>query len=385
MASTLTTFADLLKERYADANMVEQLSMADEPLYSMLEKAGDANIAGSEFVVPIIYSNPQGVAGNYTDALANTSNIAAAAWHIVPGNHVGTVEIGDKVLKASRGNNGAILDNKRVEIDGLYTTMGESQAAHIWGNGGQSIGQIGTIVSTNVWELADKAQICNFEYGMEIVLSTGDGSSTSDSEVDSGNSTTVAAVDRNLGRITVTGSDISGEAVGDYIFREGEFYGDQYASNAIMTGVQAFVDNQTTLPTLWGVSNTVRAYDRERFGGCSVPDADVNGMALSARIKTLLAWMAGRYKSKVPTHGFLHPEDFQLLETELEARRISGGRQGYAVRLHEADCRYRSRSDPDLFRPPRPEGELLRSPSRGLEAPLAGTSTAPRDGRRRSR
>jgi hypothetical protein len=197
--------------------------------------------------------------------------------------------------------------------------MAEAQSAYLWSNGGNAIGRIGAI-SSNTITLSDKSQICNFEVNQEITVS-GDGDGSAGTETERTGSSTISAVDRINGTITITVSDITGEAVGDYIFREGDFNGADAVT--IIKGVQTFVSTASTLPALWGVTSAIRMYDRQRFGGCYVPDDDMTGFSYEARIKTLLARMSSRYKSLTPTAGFLNPEDFMELETALEARRIT--------------------------------------------------------------
>ena len=70
MPSTLTTFDFALKTRYTDQK-VENLTMADRPLFAMTKRNED--LSGTSFVVPLIHVNPQGAAG---DALATAQTNA---------------------------------------------------------------------------------------------------------------------------------------------------------------------------------------------------------------------------------------------------------------------------------------------------------------------
>jgi len=88
----------------------------------------------------------------------------------------------------------------------------------------------------------------------------------------------------------------------------------------VIKGVQAFITATAAPPALWGITANTRAVDPERFAGCRVDAAELNGKTYEERIKLLLARMTGVYKSKRPTAGFMHPEDFSTLDTILSAR-----------------------------------------------------------------
>jgi hypothetical protein len=317
MGSTLTTFDALLKERYEDPSLVEELIYPDNPLLAMLEKRGDTGMVGSDMPVPIMYGNPQGASSSFTKAQANASNVKAAKWSITAGDYHGVVEIGDKVIKASRNNKGAFLEDKRVEIDGLWETAGENLSIYTWGNGGNALGRIAAITSTTA-TLESPSDAQNFEVDMYVVSSTADGSGTSDALTDSADQTIITGVNRSTGVLTLTTGDISGMTVGDYLFREGDFFGD--TGTVIIKGIQAFIASSDSPAALWGVAANTRAIDPQRFAGCRVPTSELNGKSYEERIKVLTAYMSGRFKAKMPTAGFMHPEDFQVLETLMTAR-----------------------------------------------------------------
>ena len=320
MGSTTTTYAAVLKERYEDSSIVEKLVYSDNVLLSMLEKRGDTGMSGDSLKIPLFYGNPQGAGGTFSVAQTNVSNTKSVAWDIEAGNYFGVVHIGDRVMSASRNNAGAYLENKTVEIDGLWETAGENLNLYSWGNGGQALGRIGSIQNTNDVYLVDASDIQNFEIDMLVVASNNDGSTSTDTLIDSSDQTIVTAVNPNAGYFTINVSHLSGLAAGDYLFRESDFFGD--TGTVVIKGVQSFIAASDTPPTLWGVSNTTRATHPQRLGGCRVPNTELQGKSYEDRIKILLARMAGRYKAKMPTAGFMHPENFQVLETLMSARGI---------------------------------------------------------------
>ncbi len=318
MGSTLTTFDALLKEDYIDSDRVEELIYPENVLLGKLEKRGDTGMVGDQMPVPIIYGLPQGLASPFTTAQTNVSNIKAEKFVITAGDYHGVVHIGDKVMMASRTNRGAFLENKVTEIDGLYEQAGENFSSYIWGNGGNALGQIAAI-NSNTITLVNSADAMNFEVGMTVVGSAADGSVATDSLRDSGDGTTVSGINRAVGDVTLTSvAAIAGLAVGDYLFRQGDFFGDQGV--IVFKGVQAFMPGSDALGDLWGITGTTRRTDVQRFGGCRVDPALLGAKSYEQRIKLLFAQMTGRFKAKKPTAVFMHPEDFDVLDTALGAR-----------------------------------------------------------------
>lgn len=321
--STLTTFDGLLKERYYDSSIVERLTYPDNVLLAMLEKRGDTGMVGDVMPVPIISALPQGIGGVFstaqTNAAATGGTVRTAKWAITAGDYYGVVHIGDKLLEASRSNAGAFLEDKRLEIDGLYEQAGESLSIYSWGNGGQYIGQVASISGNDI-ALVEAADAQNFEVGMLIDASANDGSDTAHT-LRANTGCTVTNINRATSAQTLsTVAAITGLAINDYLFRSGDFFGN--VGTTVLKGVQAFMPATDALvnATLWGITGTTRLTDVQRYGGCRVDPTLTAGRNYEERIKILLAQMTGRFKAKMPTAGFLNPEEFQVLETLMTSR-----------------------------------------------------------------
>ncbi len=319
MASTLTTFDALLKERYLP-DVVEKLTYPENPLFGMLEKRGDTGMVGDQMPVPIITALPQGLAAPIATAQTSASNIVASKFVIQAGDYSGSVSIGDKVMKASRTNQGAFLEDKVLEIDGLYEQGGENLSVYLWSNGGNALGRVASIgPGANDITLVNSIDGQNFEVGMSCRESANDGSDSSHTLLTG--TTTVSGVNRATGVVTFTDrTQYSSLAVGDYFFRTGDFGGS--GSTTILKGVQAFITPSDSPAALWGISAATRATDPQRYAGCRVDSTLLNGKSYEERIKILFAQMTGRFKSKAPTAVFMNPEDFQILETLMSARGV---------------------------------------------------------------
>jgi hypothetical protein len=320
--SSLTTFAALMKEKYEDSDVVEELVFPQNVLLGMLEKRGDEGMVGNVMPVPYFTANPQGVGGVFstTQTVAGTTagNTVSHQLNIEAGEYYGDVEIGDKVLKMSRTNRGAFLSNKEVEIDGLWETAGESLNLYAWSNGGCALGQIKAIVGNKLY-LVNASDAANFEVGMLLVASANDGSDASHS-LRTG-SDAVDGINRAEGYVDMDNvADITSLAVGDYLFRSGDFFGD--TGVVVLKGVQAFITATDSPAALWGVTANTRAADPQRHAGYRVYADELIGKNIEERIRILCAQGTSRFKARPFTAGFLHPEDFVVLETLMAAKGI---------------------------------------------------------------
>lgn len=321
MPSTIASFDFALKAYYGESR-VENLVEADRPELALVKK--DEDFVGDLQKIPLIDQRPQGTGGNFSVAQGNRTNVSGAAWSITVGDYFGFVEIGDKVIKASRGNPSAFLENKTVEIDGLYGQMSDDIARAFWvGNGGIQIGQYGSASGTTI-TLVNAEDIVNFEIGMVVVASSASGSSSTDA-LRSG-SMTVQTVDRTNGKFTVDVA-IAGLTANDYLFRQGNFAGN--TGGYIMAGVNEFIYSNDSPPALYGLTRTT---DAQRRAGCRLPATEVGSIGIEERIQLLLTRMISRYKGPGASHVWLNPEDWNSLGIALQNRGFQ--------RMEEKDAKF---------------------------------------------
>ena len=109
--STIETFAFAIKDRFDKVSHVENLTLAERPLLAMIDK--DEDFQGDGTHIPLIHGNPQGIASSsLAQAQTSKSNVLGKKFILTAGDYQGSVDIGDKVITASRGNPGAFLHNK---------------------------------------------------------------------------------------------------------------------------------------------------------------------------------------------------------------------------------------------------------------------------------
>jgi len=310
--STLTTFNYMTKLRYTPER-VANLTLKDNPWLGLIKK--NSGFSGEGMRIPIIGVNPQGTGATRAGSQTAKTNSGGQKFTLVTGEYDGSVDIGDKVLKSTRDNNGAFLENKVVEMDGLYETMASDLDVYLHGNGGNSLGQI-TSVSTNTLLLTNVEDAVNFEVGMILEGSATDGTSGA---VYSGTAT-VTAVARDAGTVTVDDATAintgTGAAADDYLFRAGTHA--QTSGVDIVHGIQEFIYSTSTgVPALLGMTRTS---DPIRYAGCRVPSSEITSMGIEQRLRHLGMYMTGQYHGPGADTGLLNPYDWERLSTSLQSR-----------------------------------------------------------------
>jgi len=321
MASTISSFDFILKQTYTESR-VENLVEADCPELALVKK--DEGFEGESQQVSLIDQRPQGTGGVFGTAQANRTNVSGAAWTVTTGDYFGFVEIGDKVIKASRGNPGAFLENKTAEIDGLYSQMRDDIARAFWvGNGGIQIGQYASASDTTI-TLSNAEDIVNFEVGMVLVASSASGSGSTDAL--RAGTMTVQTVNRSAGTFVVDAA-IAGLTANDYLFRQGNFAGN--TGGQIIYGVGEFIYSSDSPPALYGMTRTT---DPQRRAGCRIAAADYAGLGIEERLQLLMTRMMSRYKGPGADKIWLNPEDWNTLGIALQNRGIQ--------RMEEKDAKF---------------------------------------------
>lgn len=325
MSSTLTTFDAFMKERYTK-DKIENLTKADRPLWALLPR--DEGCSGESFIEPIMIGNPQGLGATRAKAQTGAqqsgdgANVIGKKWTLTFGDYAGSVEIGEKVIRASKDDMGAFLRNQAVEIDGLYEAFADTMSTYLYSNGGQAVTGAGTFtISSGICTLSDPEAIANIHLGQILVASANDGSDSSHTLLGSGSVGYVVAVDHENGKFTV--STTSGGSAGTptgwtgtmYAFRDGDFGG--ASATEIFKGLGAWIPGSAPGSTsFYGVNRTVS----DLLSGVRVPSADIASLGNQQRIKKLATRMVSRFKGPGPSHIFMNPEKWQALADELESR-----------------------------------------------------------------
>lgn len=315
--STLTTFDFALKEYYTKQR-VENLCFADRPLLAKLAK--DTSLAGDICIEPLVIAPPAGVSGqlgaSYLDLARDGTggNVQGKKFACTIGEYHGEVLIGDKVIMASRSNEGAFLENKRVEIDSLYERMSDSLATYLYRNGGKALGEIAAGgITGEVATLTNPEDVANFYLGQYTQADTVDGTSGT---LHAGYS---YVTERDLENGTVTFEDISdmtGAAAGDFLFN----LGDAGITSTIITGLGGWIPAASSgIADLFGV---VRSSDATLLGGVRVKSSSLTGLGALQRISKLITQMTGVVRGPGPDAVFVNPSDWQNIADSLQSQGV---------------------------------------------------------------
>lgn len=300
-----------LHRRYAKPGKIENLASHDRVVLDMLNK-GSHSGSGKSFHEPVILSNPQGLASNFTDMLDISdgghegSATVVGEWTALYGDYVGAVNITDKDVAAGGDvPDGAYLKPFGLQSDSLIDSFGERMSTYIFSEPGKSIGTYnGNTVSSGVLTLlgtAAEGQILNFNKGQGLQVSSEDGSSTAHVLLGSGAKAYVIAVDYDGLTVTLSGTKGGAAGVGLnaafttadtslFLFNAGDFQGT--ASPTFI--IDSFADwIPSTAPT--GVFKGLDRTGDSRMGGVRLTAAQATGLSTEERIKKLVTKINGPF------------------------------------------------------------------------------------------
>lgn len=325
-ASTLTQFDAFLKEDYTD-DKINDLSKKDRPFFGRVTREEDHS--GKYYDHPLIVTNAQGLGATVAKAqqgsqqgAATGGNVLGKRWIVNWGDYTGSIEIGDKTIRASRNNAGAFLRDQTTEIDSLYNAFGDTMSTYLYSNGGMTVTPGGFTIAAGVCTLVNADDVVNIEFGQILAVSANDGSSAAHILLAGSAVGYVTSVNRNAGTFTVAATSGGATATPTnwagtmFGFRDGDFGGS--GANRIVLGLGAWIPSSD--PTSTTFENLDRTLDIARMSGVRLTSAEVANLGLEQRIKKLVTRMRGRNFGPGPTELYLNPEKWQALADSLESR-----------------------------------------------------------------
>lgn len=327
MASNLTTFAAFLKQYY-NPGQVTALTIKNRVFYAKVKKSLSS---GTPWVTPVIFANGQ--AGSATLANAQTvatgvsGNLQGKQWQSNFGDYSYVVDIGDKVIAASRDNVGAFFSNKTAEIDRAYEGFADVMGNYFLGAPGHSVtpGTFTYVAGTFTGTLLQPDDGVFLYVGMAIQVSVQSGDLVTDTLLAAGGTGFIVAINRNAGTFVVSttaggapANPANWTSVTYFAFRLGDFGGS--ASTRIVLGLSAWVPAADPSATVF--ENVDRTADLTALSGVRLTAAEIAGQNNEQRLKRLVARMCGRAAAPPPTDIFCHPEKWQDIVENLESRGI---------------------------------------------------------------
>lgn len=229
-----TAIAAVLKTQYTQKkvqNLVYKLS----PLMAMLPKRKD--FYGDNKVIAVQIGNPQAFGHAFAVAQGNLSPTIYKRFTIPRVKDYGFANVGGEAVDAASNDQGALLTVLKREFDNAFYTAGRRLNTSLFQKGGGAIGQIATTTTlgSTTLQLADPNQIVNFEVNQVLNLSATDGTTGAKRT----GTLTVLGVNRDIGALTLSAniSTVTGAALSDYIFQNGDFE----AVNTGLLGIPAWV------------------------------------------------------------------------------------------------------------------------------------------------
>lgn len=290
-----TNFAPALKRLWPQKR-VKNLSYGYGTLYALMPKKYD--FYGKSWELALRYGNPQGRSADLSVAQANRTDPKFAGWSIDSrGRDYGVIRVDRETKMASESNTGALLKFLDAQTEGVLKTVFLNLAMALYGNGEGVRGVIATGgIAGAVFTLSKEDDIVNFEVGQTIRKKGTTGSTTK---------TTVSAVDRENGKITVASA--TGWSAADEIIQDGDY--DAAASAGLLVkGLAGWIP--ATAPTSgdswWGVDRSV---DVTRLAGHRI--AYVTGKSIEQML--LLAGARMYREGAKPDHAFINPVDYNSL------------------------------------------------------------------------
>lgn len=292
-----------LKDVYSTDKVLEQ-SYGENPLFAFLSKEQGIMAGGRRYVQVCEIANPSGANATYENAMTDGTASTYEDFLISRKKQYQRIQVDHELLFSTQKQSDSFV-NALKEFDRGLKSLGEKIGRRAYRTQGGSIGKL-AISSTNTTTLAfaDNASVFNGHIGQVLVFAAADGTG---SLRDSGDTTTVTAIDHEAGTFTISdnlGTKISGVGTTDYVFPRGDF-------NLCLAGLEDWlpVDDRTT--KLAATFNSVtRSISPTYLGGVEMDGTAFGGLD---EVMIKLAGKVGKYGG-APTHVFANPESLSDLE-----------------------------------------------------------------------
>lgn len=263
MGLDLTSFDAALKQHYTN-DRVENMVYQDNPLLALLSKY--ESFGGRNLPIVIQYGNPQGRSKTFANAQTRggvtTSKVDDFLLTRVKDYSIATLD--NEALEASKGDANAFMEAATTEIDGAIHSLTRSLAVNIYRDSSSAIGQVNAAPSNNsgtfTLTLKEKQDVTNFEVGMKLVIYQNKSGGSARISQTGESSWPIAAVNRNTGVLTLTGTTDANKTIAadDFIFVEGD-------RGLGISGLEDWVPS--TDPTSTAFFGVDRSVDVTRLGG----------------------------------------------------------------------------------------------------------------------
>lgn len=304
MAShTLSNQDAVLKDYYTDDKIKEQ-SYGENPFFAFVKKERGQMAGGRRYVQPVEFAHPGGSSANYAKAMTNGTTSQYEDFLIARKKQYQRVQVDHELMFATQSQRESFrkaLD----EFDRGMKGLGEKIGRRLYRTQGGALAKMAnSSVAVAVITLADKASSFNFHIGQTLTFAAADGTG---SEWDSGDTTTVTAVDNENGLITVADTlnvKITGITTTSYVFAEGDF-------GQCLSGLEDWLpvdDRSTKLAASF--HSVTRSAAPDYLGGIYMDGTSMGGLD---EVIIKLVGKIGKYGGQT-SHIFANPESLSDLE-----------------------------------------------------------------------
>lgn len=300
---TIANQDSFLKDVYTEEKILEQ-SYGDNPCFAMVNKERGKMAGGRRYVQPVEFANPSGANADYASAMTDNTASSYEDFLIQRKKQYQRVQVDHELLFATEKKSDAYVSALK-EFDRGFKSLGEKIGRRIYRTQGGTIGKL-SIASTNTTTLSftDNAAVFNFHIGQTLVFALADGTG---SLLDSGDTTTVTAVDHEAGTVTIAdnlGTKIAGITTASFVFPRGDF-------NACLAGFEDWLPVDDRATKLAASFNSVTRSQAPVYLGGVFLDGTTFGGLDEVIIK--LTGKVGKYGGRT-SHIFANPESLSDLE-----------------------------------------------------------------------
>lgn len=306
-AATPTTHDAIIKHLYPNSDDVLVAMYENNTLFAMLKKSFDGY--GKNWHLPVRIAHTAGRSHSFDKAKQNKNASAVVEYQITITDNYSLYSVGGRLQRQTSNSKGAFVEAFEFELDSAMDALKRNMGYEPYGNGGGSIGQVGSGQTGATVTLSNINDIVKVEKNQVLVASTADGTSGT---VKPG-SVTVLSVDRDAGTITVTGNwnaaaNIPTIAASDYLFTEGDF-------GLGIKGLEAWIP--ATAPTAGDSFFSLdRSVDPVRLAGSRI---DLRTLGPEEQLQKMCQ-VSIRNGGKL-SHAFYNDLDFLALILALGSRR----------------------------------------------------------------
>lgn len=321
MAAAFSDATNVLKRLFADGVPLDLATRA-RVLLTKMEKVDD--FAGDDMAIPITVNNPQAAGPNPGVAYkaAFTGGTAANNYKrflLTQYTLHNSVRLTRQAIMAARAKGrGAFVDLLEDRTNGMLDQMGDVASQWLYGDGTAQIGSRATSGLTGeVVTLAIPDDVKHFWAGMQLVVYNGSGTSyrtISGASGDGGIYVTVASVDEDNGKFTLTTGDAA--AIGS--FSDGDFFAPAGVTSSFQAwpGLAAWLP--LTTPSATSFFGVDRSVDPRRLAGVRL---DNSTASIESNIMTVGEACNTTFKGRERI-CMLNPVNYTSLSLSLDSKHV---------------------------------------------------------------